>query len=499
MFAKVMSVVLGFLGISAFAKDEHGKSVLLSGQEEQLKNKYGEKFVAEFKKDLADFEKDGAAAESVVTAEVQTALEAERSQYAKELTDARQRLADLDKQVKEMKEAIASKDAAIDKMAKEPADDNGQTVNQQGGEQMARFKPDMSMAHNQMIDAAFKGAAYSGDSTIKTDDLKKEFGKYVSSERIEIIKGLMGTTESTQYMSTIVTDKTEVRAQQAMIDSVLQQFVPKWSPKAKSEFHPLTIKNYKLKINVPITPSDIMEDILGYLYDENLKPEDMPIVKYILFNLIFPKLDEEREQALAVGEFKEASTITKDGDAGSPAKDCMEGYLTQLVKLKKASDTDVNWLLDGETLQDSTLLAQIDKAVDAVAPLYKKKAMFIHADPDLVIKYGRAYRAKYPYTKNEDGEKVKVDFSRFTFAPLEGMRGSGAFFITPKENFKHLRSKDPQKTQVRMETQNYDVKIFAEWWEGTGFWLKEAIFAYIPQTLTTSMLAETSELHSDGI
>lgn len=157
MFAKVMSVVLGFLGISAFAKDEHGKSVLLSGQEEQLKNKYGEKFVAEFKKDLADFEKDGAAAESAVTAEVQTALEAERSQYAKELTDARQRLADLDKQVKEMKEAIASKDAAIDKMAKEPADDNGQTVNQQGGEQMARFKPDMSMAHNQMIDAAFKG------------------------------------------------------------------------------------------------------------------------------------------------------------------------------------------------------------------------------------------------------------------------------------------------------------------------------------------------------
>lgn len=37
MFAKVMSVVLGILGISAFAKDEKGKSILLSTQEEELK------------------------------------------------------------------------------------------------------------------------------------------------------------------------------------------------------------------------------------------------------------------------------------------------------------------------------------------------------------------------------------------------------------------------------------------------------------------------------
>ena len=33
MFGKVMSVVLAFLGISAFAKDKNGKSVLLSVQE----------------------------------------------------------------------------------------------------------------------------------------------------------------------------------------------------------------------------------------------------------------------------------------------------------------------------------------------------------------------------------------------------------------------------------------------------------------------------------
>lgn len=478
MFGKVMSVVLAFLGISAFAKDKNGKSVLLSVQEEQLKQKYGEKFVESFKKDLAEFEKDGAAAESAVTGEVQAQLEDERESNVRLM----ERIKALQESEKQMKALLEERDKTIERLSKEPAADAGEQVTDDNDKGMAKkFKPDMSLAHNQWLDAAFKGAAYSGNTTIDTTELQREFGKYVSSERLQIIKDLMGTTESIRYMSTIMTDKTEVRAQQAAIDSVLQQFVPYWTPKSKSTFTPLTIRNYKCKINVPVKPSDIMEDILGYLYDENLDPQDMPIVRYILYQLIFPKLDEEREQALAVGVYKENSA-SQDGGAASDALDCMDGYVTQLKALKTASNEKVTWLLDGETLSTDgeALLAQIDKAVDQVKPLYRKKSMFVHADPDLVIRYSRAYREKYPWLKNQDGEKVKIDFTNFTFAPLEGMRGTGVFFITPKENFKHLMSKDPQRTQIRMETNHYNVDIMAEWWEATGFWLAEAIFAYIP-------------------
>ena len=481
MFSKVLGVVLSFLGISAFAKDENGKSILLDVQREQLKQKYGELFLQSFEKELQEFEKDGASAESAVTPEVVASLESERDEYARLLAESRARLKKLEEEKVQFEAAIKEKDAQIEKMGKteEPAD--GQAVQAQNGGKMPKFKPDMSLMHNQYLEAAFKGAAYSGNDTIDTEELQQEFGKYVAAERLQIMMDLLGKTESIQYMSTIVTDKTEVRAVQSDIDSVLQAFVSKWTPKGKSTFTPLVIKNYKCKINVSITPSDIMEDILGYLYDENLDPKDMPVVRYIIYHLIIPTLDEEREIALAVGEYKE-NTATNDGDPAGKANESMDGYVTQLKALKEASNDKVTWLLDGETLSDETLLAQIDKAVDQVKPLYKKKTMFIHADPDIVIRYSRAYREKYPWTKNEDGEKVKVDFSRFTFAPLEGMRGTGVFFITPKENFKHLKSKNPQQTKIRMETYHYDVHVMAEWWEGTGFWLAEAIFAYIPPT-----------------
>ena len=479
MFAKVMSVVLSFLGISAFAKDKEGKSFLLPEQEKMLKDKYGDKFLESFKKDLADFERDGAVAETAVTEEVTAQLQAEQADNAKLLA----RIKSLEEAERKFKADIEAKEKEIEKLSKEPGNGAGEVRTEETGqEQMAhRFKPDMSLAHNQWLDAAFKGAAYSGNTTIDTTELQKEFGKYVSSERLQILRDLMGTTESIRYMSTIVTDKTEVRAMQSAIDSVLQQFVPYWTPKSKSTFTPLTIKNFKCKINVQIKPSDIMEDILGYLYDENLDPKDMPIVRYILYQLIFPKLAEEREQALAVGVYKENS-VSQDGGTASAALDCMDGYVTQLKALKTAENDKVTWLLDDTALSTDgeTLLSQIDQAVDQVKPLYRNKTMFVHADPDLVIKYSRAYREKYPWLKNQDGEKVKIDFTNFTFAPLEGMRGTGVFFITPKENFKHLMSKDPQRTSIRMETNHYNVDIMAEWWEACGFWLAEAIFAYIP-------------------
>ena len=477
MFGKVMSVVLAFLGISAFAKDKEGKSFLLPEQEKMLRDKYGDKFLESFKKDLSDFERNGAAAETAVTDEVVQQLEAEKAGNEKLVA----RIKALEEAEKQFKAEIEARDKEIEKLSKSAGDENGTEIDEGEREMTQKFKPDMTLAHNKWLDAAFKGAAYSGNTTIDTTELQKEFGKYVYNERLQIMKDLLAATTSTRYMSTIVTDKVEVRAQQAAIDSVLQQFVPFWTPKGKSTFTPLTIRNYKCKINVPIKPSDIMEDILGYLYDENLDPKDMPIVRYILYQLIFPKLDEEREYALAVGEFKESSA-TKDGDAASAANDCMDGYVTQLKKLKEASNDKVTWLLDGEELTDATLVDQIDKAVQQVKPLYRAKTMFIHADPDLVTRYSKAYRKLYPWLKNEDGEKVKVDFSKFTFAPLEGMRGTGAFFITPKENFKHLMSKNPQQTQIRMETNHYNVDLMAEWWEGTGFWLAEAIFAYIPPT-----------------
>lgn len=487
-FKMVAGWVMSVLGIQNFAKDNEGKLYLTAEQEATLTEKYGEKFVSGFKADLSKMAVEGEQVNLTLSAEEKLELEASRVETA--------RLRD---QVQQLKDAEAGFRATIKKLEGEAADKGGVKVEVSAIEQAAiKAGVDLNLKHNRYLVDFLQGkvsAAYSGDSTIDTQELKKEFGKYVDSNRLEILKGLFGQTESTQFMSTIMTDKTEVRANQAsIVGSVLQQFVPVWTPSGKAKFHPLTIKNFKCKINVSIIPSDIMEDILGYMYDEQASQlQSMPVVRYILYQLIFPKLDEEREQALAVGKYVENEADQHGEYTASTPLETMDGYLTQLVALFVADYdqedatklTGVRWLQAGKQIDPAkkNVRTIIDAAVKEVSdkyPLYAKKKMKVHIDPVLADAYRREYLEEYKWLKNQDGtHKNDIDFSNFEFGECEGMRGTGCFFITPKENFKHLMSQNPQNTKLRFQEQDYMVKIFGEWWEGTGFWMAEAIFAYI--------------------
>lgn len=487
-FKMVAGWVMSVLGIQNFAKDNEGKLYLTAEQEATLTEKYGEKFVSGFKADLSKMAVEGEQVNLTLSAEEKLELEASRVETA--------RLRD---QIQQLKDAEADFRATIKKLEGEAADKGGVKVEVSAIEQAAiKAGVDLNLKHNRYLVDFLQGkvsAAYSGDSTIDTQELKKEFGKYVDSNRLEILKGLFGQTESTQFMSTIMTDKTEVRANQAsIVGSVLQQFVPVWTPSGKAKFHPLTIKNFKCKINVPIIPSDIMEDILGYMYDEQASQlQSMPVVRYILYQLIFPKLDEEREQALAIGKYVENEADQHGEYTASTPLETMDGYLTQLVALFVADYdqedvtklTGVRWLQAGKQIDPSkkNVRTIIDAAVKEVSdkyPLYAKKKMKVHIDPVLADAYRREYLEEYKWLKNQDGtHKNDIDFSNFEFGECEGMRGTGCFFITPKENFKHLMSQNPQNTKLRFQEQDYMVKIFGEWWEGTGFWMAEAIFAYI--------------------
>lgn len=361
-FMLTVAAVMATLGISAFAKDGSGKSVLSGDQEKQLSEKWGEKFLDSFKKDLAELEKDGENAETHLSSSAnQTMVQTQVR------TDA--------EVIKELREEVKTLKEQNEKLLKNPVPEGGMPVGTGAGNGMKReFKPDMALKHNRNYLAAATGDAWTGDDTIDTSELKTEFGRYVSADKMQIFLKLVGTTSSLQYMSTIVTDKFEVRASQAIISSVLQTFTPQFTPKGKTTFTPMTLRQYPMKINVEIIPSDLINDVIGYLYDEKLEPKDMPIVRYIVEQLVKPKLDEEREIAFALGRYKEP-TKGPQGYTANEADEVCDGYITQLCDEKRAANDDITWLLPGvdKLGEGETLLTQIEQAVDGVAPLYKKK------------------------------------------------------------------------------------------------------------------------------
>lgn len=497
-FKMVAGWVMSVLGIQNFAKDSEGKYHLTQEQEKTLTDKFGEQFVTAFKADLGRMTVEGNQVDLTLSAEERLELEAGRKETAR-----------MKARIDALEQEKAAFQTTIARLEREAANAEGQEVEVSAFEKKLKDAGvDLSLRHNRFLADYMQGkvsAAYSGNITVDTQELKQEFGRYVDGQRLEILRGLFGQTESTQYMSTIITDKTEVRATQAnIIGSVLQQFVPEWTPSGAAKITPLRIKNFKCKLNVPIKPSDIMEDVIGWLYDEQAQTlQSMPVVRYILYQLIFPKLDEEREQALAVGRYKESTPDAEGKYAATAPKDTMDGYLTQLVDLYNAQSTSVRFLQKGTEVDISGKHVRqlIDAAVKEVAdkyPLYAKKAMKVHIDPVLADAYRREYLEEYKWLKNQDGtHKNDIDFSNFEFAEMEGMRGTHCFFITPKENFKHLMSHNPQNVTLRFVEGHYSVDVLGEWWEGTGFWIAEAIFAYISPAAAEDLKAPVAAADSE--
>ena len=351
---------------------------------------------------------------------------------------------------------------------------------------MKTFAPNMTMKHNLAAEDYFtgEGMRVMASDNIDVTELRSEFGKYLDKLGSgEILKTLMQNEESTAYMTEKIAI-TEWRAAQAVITSVVQQFTGKWTPltNGKATFTPLKIYNRHHKINVAITPAEIVQDWIAFLYQEDMRPMDMPITKYIINELIVPKVQEDRElKLLGKGVYLEVDPSgLADGDAGQTTGGSMDGFITILKNEKASGTSKMNFLQDGNTYDEASIVEFFNAFCDSVKPLYQNMKMNLFVSRETFVMYKRAYQKLYPFTKNMDANDTAIDFTNFTLVQLPSMVGEKTIFTTPKQNFIHLTNINKAANKIFIQELNYDVKVFAEWWEAVGFAMAEAVFAYVP-------------------
>lgn len=464
-FEKVIASVYSMLGITKFEKSEDGTPCLTDEQAEALKKAYGQSFVEQFTKDLAAHKTTPeAAADANKYKEELDALQAQFATYKADSTAKIENLTGL-----------------VQTLSAEPEPDLKVEIPASSGQKHG-FKVNANFLHNKVVENFVHGDGLMAlaTDTIDTTELRKEFGDYVATIKYEIHTLLFGKLECTKYMTTKMTENTEWRAVQGQIDNLMQKFTPYWTPSGTVKFNPLVIKNRKHKINLPVKPAEIMTDVLGHLYDEGLEPKDMPIVKYIVEVLLKPKIEEEREEKLTTDVYDD--TIPEDlrDNAEGSVGGCLDGFVTILEQLHKDSNVGMVRLLNGVTLTRANIYDKFDEIYKAIPKNYRTKSLNIFIDSDLLNLYELARDDKFPNSKNEDENKKRLQHTNFTFTPLPGMTGTGVFFITPTENFIHLLSKNKGASKIWFQGENYDVKIFAEWWESVGFAIAELLFGYVP-------------------
>jgi len=483
-----MTIFMTTLKIQAFSKDASGKSVLTEDQRTKLEGLFGKEAVTKFETQLADFKEETADndAEDLVAA----IRDHNAQTVANNLTELQQQLA----QANADKETLQ---ATVARLSEEPE----QAPKPEGESKLPRkagvakvMNVNMALPHYQAASDFLRNGVFTGASTATIDviDIKNEFGTFLSQDQnnLEIIRQLFQDFTSAKYFRTVPAT-TKYKAMQALINSVVQQFSPKWTPAGNTKFTPLVIENRRHKINFPIIPAQVLDSYLFYLYDEGLAPDQMPITKYIWDTLVYPQILEDIElRMLGKGKYVEHEwSSISEGDAGTPPEDGMDGVETILVQQKSlGANSRVNFFtptapFDFTNATDQEVLDFVEEFVDWISPFYRNKAMNIHCSHEFWKRYRRAYKKVWGTNSGQSGDfgNDKIDFSQQTLVPLDCLYGSPILWSTPAQNQVKLRHKNEVPMVINdVQKINYEVRLFGEFWFAAGFAIAEAVFAYVP-------------------
>src|SRR6056297_2724024 len=122
---------------------------------------------------------------------------------------------------------------------------------------------------------------------VKVSDIINEFGNYYIPQRQStdrLVRQLRFPSVTEQSFRPILTDATEYRMSEVRIGELLQPFQKGWTPKGQSEFKPVTIKLYEMKLDHEVYPDEIEQSWLGFLADNDLDRREWPLVRYLIEN-----------------------------------------------------------------------------------------------------------------------------------------------------------------------------------------------------------------------
>lgn len=484
---KILTAIAAAIGLTEIKAKEDGKLDITAEQREKIEGIYGKEVLGVIEQAIA---KDEDAA-SVFAQLVQAGKD-------KDATIAR---------LESEKTALQG---TVKTLSEQPESAPGaQAVKPQGGgAQSPAFQVNAGAKHNVLAAMAMTtgiSAAFAAAQNTKMDvsELNAEFGTVMPPQvKLEILsKRVYNGFSDAKYFRRIQSN-TNYKASAMELTEVSQQFTPAWTPKGSTKVTPIEIPYRRHKINVALVAADILNSWLQYLYEQGKKPSDMPIIKYIVENHVLPKVaDDLTLSMVGKGKFVEHNDGTaQDGDAGTAAKDSMDGIETILIEEYNSGKSKMNFYKHAEdytTLTDQQLLKYVENFVDAISPLFVG-TFNVHCSPEFLTAYLRAdfaVNGKYTGAVDADGS---IRFTKYRLAPMECMYKSKILFATSEGNMVMLVDYARAESCLNdIQLYNYLIKVFGEYSLSVGFRIAEAVYAAIPEGYTPSVATSAQSFSDD--
>ena len=310
---------------------------------------------------------------------------------------------------------------------------------------------------------------------IDITELQAEFGAHYlgannQANRTRLFHRLYVMSETDKLFTRIPTTATVYQAAQVFFDRIMQSFTCDWTPKNNTlEIKPISIPLAHLKFDIDICPYDIQESWAGFLAGENLRPEQFPLIAYIIEEILLKTWDDEWELYAVYKGVKDTTTLPNN------SSQVIDGIRKQINDgVTAGSITPV--VLGAPPASNTDYVRYVETFVDALPIQYRQMREPIMVSYENGLKFMRGMDELYNMNYAKETNLYNVAKSNISVVGLPSMSGSDKMILTPKEN-RILLEKDARNIQnIRVETAKRQVSIFTDYWKGIGFNRHDIIF-----------------------
>lgn len=321
---------------------------------------------------------------------------------------------------------------------------------------------------------------------INVSEILSEFGNYQKrgQSKKDIMTALLKKTELDEYMTRRTTEDNIIELSTAEITSIVQTYQKGWTPRGGVTFAPIKKELGHFKVDITLDPYVIVDTWLDFLRDNQLDPAKFPLTKWIIEELIIPKMNEEMEMEAA---FKGVKGVLSAGTA-QPVGESFDGLKEQILDAIDAGTAN-RVLTTGDAISDANILDRLEDFEDALPEEFEGIPMIYMMSKTLEKWYLRNKKAEGVYTIGSDADLNKeVDFSLNKVKGLNAMSGSKMVFITPKWNLVSSVRTGPKVGKFEMQSNKREVDVFGDFYKAWFIIDPTYVYAYVPD----------DEMHSSG-
>lgn len=307
------------------------------------------------------------------------------------------------------------------------------------------------------------------NETILIDDVVKELNTFLSHNPT-LISSAINRAEITLDKHTKPLTKVKGKYPQAhtLLSDVVQGFGTAWNAMGALQIEHKILTDYHQKVNFPIIPAEILNSYFAELYAEDKKMEEMPISKYIIENELLPKVIDNLATLSVTGVYDSAQL----GVFGHS----MDGIQTIIGKMTNRDTPPAHpaFSIPLTALTDTNIVDQVTAFERAIPSKMKSKIKKIFMSENNAERYQLQYEDQFGQNKFQDNA-LRTRLGKREIVALEGLE-TDDIFCTTEDNFRRLMDvfDKPQITDV--QKQDYEVKIFMEFWKGYDFLINELVF-----------------------